>query len=255
MTARPEVVASQAEPVRLSAGGAADDLVVGRATLILGDDALPVELQVPAQPTTVQELLPLLQQLAEVVTDRASTHSAASGQPVTCRAGCGACCRQLVPVSGVEARALAALVEEMPEPRRSTVRRRFEQAVEKLSSAGVLEDGGDTASPRERAAAYFRLGVPCPFLEDESCSIHPDRPLVCREYLVSSPSEFCSDPSPDTINKVQLEASPFKALRAIDPHGGWVPLVLSLQFAERTAPPPEVPRPAAEILREAFSNL
>jgi Fe-S-cluster containining protein len=36
--------------------------------------------------------------------------------------------------------------------------------------------------------------MPCPFLEDESCSIHPDRPLVCREYLVTSPAELCAGP-------------------------------------------------------------
>ncbi|HEY5241787.1 MAG TPA: YkgJ family cysteine cluster protein [Polyangiaceae bacterium] len=28
--------------------------------------------------------------------------------------------------------------------------------------------------------------VSCPFLEEESCSIHPDRPPICREYLVTS---------------------------------------------------------------------
>src|SRR5262249_25604325 len=31
-----------------------------------------------------------------------------------------------------------------------------------------------------------------PFLEDESCSIYADRPLICREYLVTSPAEDCS---------------------------------------------------------------
>jgi hypothetical protein len=33
---------------------------------------------------------------------------------------------------------------------------------------------------------YFLQGVACPFLEAESCGIHPDRPLACREYLVTS---------------------------------------------------------------------
>ena len=34
---------------------------------------------------------------------------------------------------------------------------------------------------------YFQLGIPCPFLEEESCSIYHDRPITCREYLVTSP--------------------------------------------------------------------
>jgi Putative zinc- or iron-chelating domain len=39
--------------------------------------------------------------------------------------------------------------------------------------------------------SYFDFGLPCPFLEDESCSIHPYRPSICREYLVTTPAERC----------------------------------------------------------------
>ncbi len=41
---------------------------------------------------------------------------------------------------------------------------------------------------------YFALGIPCPFLEDERCTIHPIRPLRCREYMVASPAEHCAHP-------------------------------------------------------------
>ena len=39
------------------------------------------------------------------------------GVRVSCRAGCGACCRQLVPIAEAEARRIRDLVEAMPEPR------------------------------------------------------------------------------------------------------------------------------------------
>ncbi len=41
---------------------------------------------------------------------------------------------------------------------------------------------------------YFALGIPCPFLEDERCTIHSIRPLRCREYMVASPAENCAHP-------------------------------------------------------------
>ena len=77
--------------------------------------------------------------------------------------------------------------------------------------------------------AYFRLGIACPFLESESCSIHRDRPLVCREYLVSSPSEHCADPVRGTIERVPLAGGLSRRL-AIGPEGRRreVPLLFAL---------------------------
>ena len=46
---------------------------------------------------------------------------AARGEAISCKAGCGACCRQLVPVSETEAHHLRDVVEAMPEPRRAAV--------------------------------------------------------------------------------------------------------------------------------------
>ncbi len=40
---------------------------------------------------------------------------------------------------------------------------------------------------------YYALRMPCPFLENEMCSIYEDRPAACRELLVLSPAELCQD--------------------------------------------------------------
>jgi Fe-S-cluster containining protein len=63
---------------------------------------------------------------------------------------------------------------------------------------------------------YFRLRIACPFLEDESCSIHPERPLVCRQHLVTSPSKQCSNPVPENITRVVLGANVSDALKRIE---------------------------------------
>src|SRR5439155_8807845 len=61
------------------------------------------------------------------------------GQAVSCGAGCGACCRQLVAISFVEARALADLVAALPSQRRAEIRARFADGVRRLEEAGLLD--------------------------------------------------------------------------------------------------------------------
>lgn len=241
--------------IRLSAAPAdGAPVATGRVTLAIGRERIPVEMSVPAGRVAVEDVLPILHGLSSLFADRATARAEAKGHPVSCRAGCGACCRQLVPVAPAEARALARLVEAMPKPRRERVRRRFDAALDVLEPLGLMERLD--RAPRDRRAVgreYFAAGVACPFLEDEACSIHPDRPLSCREYLVTSPPELCADLSPG-IEEAPLEARPSLALLQADLRDGWLPLVLSLVQAEQTPPSPR-DRPAAQILKDVFGGL
>ena len=243
--------------VRLTVGEVdRDDLVTGQVVLVLGGEPVRFELTAPAGVATVQEVLPVLQGLSSFLAERAEAKARGEGSAVSCHAGCGACCRQLVPISPSEAHALAHLVEAMPEPRRSRVRQRFEGALEALDKGGVLdrlvvarEEGRS-----ELAMDYFRSGVACPFLEAESCSIHPDRPLSCREYLVTSPAENCRTPSAETIQLLKLDGDPSTALLKAEASIGWLALVLALRFAELA--PPEAPaQTGPEILGDLFRRL
>ena len=108
----------------------------------------------------------------------------------------------------------------------------------------------------ERAALsieYFKFGIACPFLEDESCSIHPDRPMACREYLVSSPAENCRTPRPDNTDKLSLDAYPMPAVVEAEA-GGWVTLVEALHYRDEN-PGPTPSREAPDILRELIGRL
>lgn len=245
---------SQEPPVvRLSAGVPGVPLRNGRVVLVLGSEHLPLDLSVPAGPVTVETLLPILRGLSSLFADRAAARVAAAGRPVSCRAGCGACCRQMVALAPSEARAVARLVDAMPEPRRTVIRQRFDAAVQKL---GPLIDRMPTQTAEERVALsheYFKFGIACPFLEEESCSIHPDRPMVCREYLVSSPAANCRDPRPDNTEQVALEVKALPALVEFEA-GGWVALILALRYRdENNEPTPS--REAPDILRELIGKL
>jgi Fe-S-cluster containining protein len=206
-------------------------------------------LDAPKDPAPIDIWLPFLQRLASASAQSAQEAAERAGKRVSCKKGCGACCRQLVVISLVEARALARLVAEMPEPRQSEIRARFADAVRRLEESGVLEGDilGDQKAAefplvetveQRRSAAWFSLGIACPFLENESCGIHQSRPLVCREYQVTSPSERCSRLFREPVERIEMSVHLGQSLaRAIAKITGtsvaMIPLAMALHWSAK----------------------
>lgn len=212
-----------------------------RFSIPIGNDHLNVEASVPAGNTNITEILPIIQSVENALIARIGEEAQAASSPISCRAGCGACCRQLVPVSLFEAEALTNWMRSLPEDQQSAIAQKFHQALLKLRDSGVIEKilderwMTDDKHTEQLAIDYFHAGVPCPFLENESCGIHPIRPLSCREYLVTSPPELCRDPSMYQVGGVKL---PIKLSRVLYSFGqemeqdrrGWIPLVFLLAW-------------------------
>jgi Fe-S-cluster containining protein len=230
--------------------------------LKMGTEAVRVALTVPAAPIAARRLLPLFQGIAHQVIDAAVGEAEARGETVSCKAGCGACCRQLVAVSKTEARQLRTLVDAMPEPRRTAVRARFADAVARLEQGRLLDDARrlDALSDDEMVTMnprYMALGIPCPFLEEESCSIHPQRPVVCREYLVTSSPALCASPAFAGVRPIPLRAHLSRSVVMLEGGEGdytRVVLATALEWSEAHPDDEPEPRPAAEwidvVLRE-----
>ncbi|HEY4360147.1 MAG TPA: YkgJ family cysteine cluster protein [Bryobacteraceae bacterium] len=215
------------------------------------DRSLDASVQLPREPLRPVELLPVLLSLSEAVVSIAEARVAESGETISCRAGCGACCRQLVPISEPEALHLSALVAAMPEPRQSEVRERFREA--RLRAAPVLES--PILESMDMAAAawpYFALGIACPFLENESCGIHQQRPSICREYLVVSAPEHCAKMDAENVRRVTVPAPVSTALMHFSDGRGTekpraMPLIHALEFTDDAQP--QIPGP------ELFQNF
>lgn len=226
----------------------------------------PLELKVtiPKIPIHPQRLLPVLQKMSNAFVDLAVKQVEDEGKTVSCRAGCGACCRQLVPISKLEARQLSELVNSMPEARRTVVHDRFIAAIEKLKEANLLErlQEPEKFSDESNASVgidYFHLGIACPFLEQESCSIHLDRPIACREYLVTSPAEECARPTQHAIQGVPVLVNLSSAIIRLARQGSsrfipFVPLVLSIAWSESNEDEFQ-PLLGTEILSRLLKNL
>ena len=196
--------------------------------LTVGDLRVVHPITVPSGRVPAADVVPALQGLVNAVVAAAEAASAAKGGEISCRKGCGACCRQLVPVSRTEGERLLALVRSLPAERRERLNERFAAAGAAIEGAGLAERGG--RSDRELSLAYFALGLPCPFLEDESCSIHSDRPLVCREYLVTSPAERCAGPAQEGVTPVAVPKVSMAA-RGLQGDDDWFPLALLMTWA------------------------
>ena len=187
-------------------------------TLTVGDGRIDISTMVPLQRINLTQLLPVLQSIEHAIIDDSVRQAEAEGRTVSCRAGCGACCRQLVPLSIFEAEALGDWIRTLPLARQQELEQRFHRVLLGLRDAGMLERIlsrewiADEEVRDKMGAEYFRLGLPCPFLENESCSIHPIRPLSCREYLVTSPAELCADPLRNQVAGISL---PLKLSRAL----------------------------------------
>jgi Fe-S-cluster containining protein len=220
------------------------------ATLRLTVGALRIAhpITVPTAPVPAAEIVPALQGLVNAVVEAAE-----AGHTVSCRKGCGACCRQLVPVSRTEGERLLQLVEMMPAERRAALATRFAAAEAAIEDAGLKERG--QRSDRELSTAYFALRIPCPFLEDESCSIHPDRPLVCREYLVTSPAELCAGPTQEGVTPVAVPKVSMAARGLQDEGDDWFPLALLMDWSRRPRNPRRRPGPEwVQRFLRAFSG-
>lgn len=226
----------------------------------------PVTLRAPTRPMRPVDLLPVVQAFDDEVVALAEEASRRAGNSVSCKAGCGACCRQLVPLSETEARFLSQVMAAMPRKRRRVIERRFEKAVSALRRAGLLDRLRDAWRPENAAEReqlgldYFRLGIACPFLENESCGIHPDRPLACREFLVTSPAVNCSNPAPENIAVVPLPGKPSKVLYSFGDGEGnapyhWFPLTLAVDWFQRTGAEEPPSRPGHLMLMSLLKKM
>lgn len=215
--------------------------LTGTIPLNIAGKEVTVTVDVPAASVKPRCLLPVFQHITNTIVDVAVKATEEKGKPVSCKIRCAACCRQLVPIAEIEAARLQELVEQMPEIRKAKVKERFADALEKLNKAGLLEklrrlSALSIEERKEVANEYFRLQIECPFLENESCTIYTDRPLACREYLVTSPVKNCFHPK-DNIEGIELPAKVSAVVFSLDSENSsieykWMPLIFALNWEE-----------------------
>ncbi len=158
--------------------------------------------EVPTGFVPVTAIVPLIRRFGEEAQALEVARSTDAGKTPSCRKGCAACCRMLVPLSAPEAFALGEWVRSRPTDQQDRIGARLAEAKTQLLSQGLwarlselcnaLEQPNDDALEVVNRE-YYALRLACPFLEEEVCTIYEARPAACRELLVSSPPERCDD--------------------------------------------------------------
>lgn len=249
-----------------------EEWITGNVSLTINNTPLNLQMTVPAKQVKPHRMLPVFQQMTNAFVGMSVQAVEEQGKEISCKAGCGACCRQPVPISELEIYNLTEVVEAMSEPRRSEIKKRFDEAVGHFEKLGWFEkmrecaELAQTETPetvminvQKTVIEYFNEGIPCPFLENESCSIHQDRPLSCREYLVTSPAENCSEPTAETVDKIDLVVKPSEKMRFVGGTQnftklGFLPLIRALELAEKT-PENFTEKSGERWMADFFQNL
>lgn len=106
--------------------------------------------------------------------------------PIACRKGCAPCCVSKVAVVAPEVLRLAAHL-------RAT--RSEDELTALLTRVRAADERTRGLDRRERALA----SVPCPLLEEDACSVHEVRPLLCRGWT-SLDADACAQHFADPAN-------------------------------------------------------
>ena len=228
--------------------------------------AMSFQVTVPAGRTAVSDLLPFAQALSDAIVNETTRLVHEAGKKISCTSGCGACCRGFVAITQAEARQIGGFMAALPPDRRATLDARFQQAHQQLEEAGLLKtieaaESWGAADYQAMVTAYFPLGIACPFLENESCSIYQVRPITCREFLVTSPAHHCAELDSVNVRRVTLPLQVFHAVarwqqpeskaEGLEP---WVPLIMAPQWAQ-AHPEPAPTETGPQLLSRLLNGM
>lgn len=157
-------------------------------------------LDAPPVVDTADELLPLARFLIDEETE---AFDADPDVTVTCGPGCNACCEHAVVVTAAEHRAIDAALGHLSPSVRQQVVARAVAVLRRVDGEIGVDPSGVTGFDPAFSMAYYALREPCPLLIDGRCAVRAVRPLVCREYLMSSSPSACEDRSLEQVVRIR----------------------------------------------------
>jgi len=230
---------------------------------------LTTAIDVPTGLIPITAIVPVTRRLGDEAAELEVLQATEAGQTISCRKGCAACCRMLVPLSAPETFALREYVEQLPADRRTHLLNRLSDTKDRLKRAGLWDRLNDVAEASKPVADeeldpinrdYYALRIPCPYLENELCSIYESRPAACRELLVTSPAELCQDllqnpvtPLPVSMRMSSILGLLWGALTSSPPR--LIPLPIALEWAERHEKESRRTWPGSSLLDQALDNM
>jgi len=230
---------------------------------------LTTAIDVPTGLIPITAIVPLTRRLGDEAAELEIQQAIETGQSISCRKGCAACCRMLVPLSAPEAFALQEYVKQLPADRRTQLLNRLHDTKDRMKQAGLWDRMSDVAEASKQVSdeeldpinqSYYALRIPCPYLENELCSIYEARPAACRELLVTSPAELCQDlvqnpvtPLPISMRMSSILGLTWGTLTNSPPR--LIPLPMALEWAARHEEESQRTWPGSSLLDQVLDNM
>jgi len=182
---------------------------------------LGAQVLVAEAPAALSDIVPLARSLSTLIARTVLADALTAGQNVPCRKGCSHCCKHLVPLSVPEAFRLSADLEALPPNRRRAVTDRFISNAQQLILAGppdvpaetIRSEDGTTVSPTGACGRWYaECALTCPLADGDLCGLYDQRPIACREHMVTSDPALCEGFQPGRGRLLPMPVSMLDAL-------------------------------------------
>lgn len=217
------------------------------------------------------DIVPLARVISSMITDIACEKERQDGATIPCDKGCSTCCNYLVPLAVPEVFRLFEEIRGMSLVRQLLIERECVKAAQQilgerppasfadLAATDTAESTAELLCTASNCYADFELS--CPFLYESVCTIYENRPMACREYVVTGCAQGCSG-GPREVKGIYMPARMSEVLGRLasdlegtNVEGLTMPLALiwgdaNAQRDSRTWPAPEMVARFMEIICE-----
>ena len=208
-------------------------------------------------PAHLSDTVPVARALATRLSCETRRQQEELGRVVPCKVSCSACCKYLVPLSVPEAFRLVRDVGALDASSRRHTEEALAAAADIVVQAGPPalheSDCPDQEDPTHTVGRWYAsLGLPCPLLSGDLCSLYSCRPIACREHMVVSPPLHCEGFHPEQGKLVDVPFSLTEALSRLASRVEQQPLEavmlpLALEWAGHNASRDQCTWPAKEL--------
>jgi len=186
--------------------------------LDVGGKTVQFRIDVAAKQATLADIVPLARRLSTKLAILFLERLRENGQSIPCCKGCSACCSYLIPLSVPEVFRLREELLAMPPSKSSRIlkscviaaKRILQKSPEDLDANKLTKN--NLTQTDEISKWYASLKLTCPFLSDSLCVLYEQRPLACREHIVTGSNFFCQSDHRDEPNVVPMPVSVLDAL-------------------------------------------
>ncbi|PKL49397.1 MAG: hypothetical protein CVV39_03050 [Planctomycetes bacterium HGW-Planctomycetes-1] len=229
-------------------------------------------INVTAKNAALADIVPLARKLSTKLAAAFVANLREKGHFVPCCKGCSACCSSLIPLSVPEAFRLRKELLAMPSDVSNQIMRSCintaEKILDKAQRTDRMEGFSKNSKPRisQINKWYGELKLPCPLLSKSLCTLYEQRPLACREHIVTGSSASCQIKSKCRPNVAIMPASVLETLGQLaceleqtEVEAIMLPLSFAwaqdnIERAKRTWPTAQMVKRFVEILKQKASK-